>query len=181
MTQQTTCPACGAPVEYSEQQDMIRCGFCGAEFRINNEPDQPPYQILSQPDPQKEVLSQPAAHLTDEPFEGASTVSSTDAGSHAETDSYTQSGSLFDQTSMGQSAYDSASSQGAAQSYANPPDAFQSIPYTSPASTSTTTSTSSGSGVVRWVIIGVAAVLGLCVACSCLVGAIVLLQARGNY
>lgn len=181
MTQQTICPACGAPVEYSEQQDMIRCGFCGAEFRINSEPDQPPYQILSQPGPQKEVLSQPAANLAGEPFEEASTVSSTDIDAHAETDTHVDTGSLFDQTSMGQTAYDSTSSQGAAQSYANPPDAFPSIPYNSAASASPTTSTNSGSGVARWVIIGIAVVLGLCVACSCLVGAIVLLQARGNY
>lgn len=59
MTQQTICPACGAPLEYAGEESVIRCGFCETDLSVSKENDQIRFQVLAQPEPQKEVLSQP--------------------------------------------------------------------------------------------------------------------------
>jgi len=33
----SNCPACGAPVEYSGNQDEVTCGFCGNKFKISED------------------------------------------------------------------------------------------------------------------------------------------------
>ncbi len=59
MTIETSCPACGAPLEFSGQQDDVSCTFCGAALHISQEDGQAHFRVISQPGPQKEVLSQP--------------------------------------------------------------------------------------------------------------------------
>jgi hypothetical protein len=66
MTQETICPACGAPLVYSGNQAMVRCTFCGADLNISQEDGQARFQVLAQPGPQKETL--------DKPVEGAGTL-----------------------------------------------------------------------------------------------------------
>jgi hypothetical protein len=57
MTVQTTCPACGAPLEYAGEQDVVVCGFCNTELKVLQEDDDVRFQVLAQPKSEKEVLS----------------------------------------------------------------------------------------------------------------------------
>ncbi len=59
MAQQTICPACGAPLTYNGTADEIRCPFCDTELQVIHDNAQEHFRILSQPGPQKEVLSRP--------------------------------------------------------------------------------------------------------------------------
>jgi hypothetical protein len=82
MAQQTICPACGAPIVYSGEADEIRCPFCDAELQVVQEDGREVFRILSQPDPQKEVLSrpvEPANDVTNQPggMRGSESVAQT--------------------------------------------------------------------------------------------------------
>lgn len=55
----TTCPACGAPLSYTEDQETLRCGYCDADLKIVREDGEETFQVIAQPEPQKEVLSHP--------------------------------------------------------------------------------------------------------------------------
>ncbi len=59
MTQETHCPACGAPLVYSGNQDVVRCTFCGTDLKVTREDDQVRFQVLAQPELQKAALDQP--------------------------------------------------------------------------------------------------------------------------
>jgi len=60
MARETNCPACGAPLEYSGDQDEVVCGFCGAKVKVEEESEQAArFQVLDKPAPQSELLSQP--------------------------------------------------------------------------------------------------------------------------
>lgn len=59
----TTCPACGAPLKYTEDQETLRCGYCDADLRIVRQDGDETFEVISQPEPQKEVLSQPVVPL----------------------------------------------------------------------------------------------------------------------
>jgi hypothetical protein len=61
MARETNCPACGAPLEYSGNQDVVICGFCGAKLEVQEEADQARFQILEKPAPQSEILAQPVS------------------------------------------------------------------------------------------------------------------------
>ncbi len=56
MAERIDCPACGAPLEYAPTDEVIQCAFCGAEFEVNQEEDQPGLRVRAQPEPQKQVL-----------------------------------------------------------------------------------------------------------------------------
>lgn len=73
MTQQTICPACGAPLEYAGEESVIRCGFCETDLSVIKENDAIRFQVLAQPEPQKEVLSQPVIPV--EPEQAADAAS----------------------------------------------------------------------------------------------------------
>lgn len=59
MTQETTCPACGAPLIITSPQDALRCAFCGADLVIQDEAGEAKFRVVGQPEPQKETLSKP--------------------------------------------------------------------------------------------------------------------------
>ena len=59
MAQQTICPACGAPLEYTGEQDQVRCNFCSTLLQVTEVEGQQHFAVLEQPAPQKEVLSNP--------------------------------------------------------------------------------------------------------------------------
>jgi len=59
MALETRCPACGAPLVFSGNQDAVRCTFCGTDLKIVEENGQAQFRVLSQPEPQKEILDQP--------------------------------------------------------------------------------------------------------------------------
>jgi hypothetical protein len=67
MTQETKCPACGAPLVYSGNQEVIHCTFCGTDLRVAEEDGQPHFQVLAQPEPQKEILDQPVEGAGSQP------------------------------------------------------------------------------------------------------------------
>lgn len=59
MARETNCPACGAPLVYSGDQDEVVCGFCGAKVKVEEEAEQAAhFQVLDKPAPQSELLSQ---------------------------------------------------------------------------------------------------------------------------
>jgi hypothetical protein len=59
MTQETRCPACGAPLVYSGGQAVLRCTFCGTDLKISEEDGQAQFRVVAQPEPQKDILNQP--------------------------------------------------------------------------------------------------------------------------
>lgn len=60
MEQKTiACPACGAPLKYSGELETMRCGYCDADLKVVRVDDEVSFQVLSQPEPQKEVLKNP--------------------------------------------------------------------------------------------------------------------------
>ncbi len=59
MTQETTCPACGAPLVITGGKDAVRCTFCGADLVMQEAGGRAAFRVAGQPDPQKETLSKP--------------------------------------------------------------------------------------------------------------------------
>lgn len=60
MEQKTiACPACGAPLKYSDEQDTMRCGYCDADLKIVRTDEDVTFEVIAQPEPQKEVLNKP--------------------------------------------------------------------------------------------------------------------------
>lgn len=143
MAQQTICPACGAPIEYNGQGDQIRCPFCDTELKVVEEGDTTRFQVLSQPGPQKEVLSQPV-----------------DAPGRPDMET------TFANFSMDENA----PTAGSSGTEVPLPPASEGAFYTPPVGASVSTpGTSTGrSGVGRWVAIGAIALLALCGLCACL-------------
>jgi LSD1 subclass zinc finger protein len=67
MAERTFCPACSAPLEIPDGQETVECSFCNARFTVHIEDgDQILMEVASQPEPQKDVLSQQASRVLDE-------------------------------------------------------------------------------------------------------------------
>src|SRR5512133_1568580 len=145
MAQQTICPACGAPIEYNGQEDQIRCPFCDTELKVVEEGDTTRFQVLSQPEPQKEVLSQPVE------APGRPDMETT-----------------FANFSMGESVPTTASSGAFGTEVPLPPASAGSFYTPSVGASVSTPATTGRSGVGRWVAIGAIALLALCALCACL-------------
>lgn len=58
MTESTICPACGGPLAYSADDEHVVCGFCDAGYDVVKEGDSPRLLLTTQPQPQKDQLSQ---------------------------------------------------------------------------------------------------------------------------
>jgi hypothetical protein len=65
MTEETRCPACGAPLVFSGTSNVVRCGFCGTDLKMTEKDGHTHFRVLSQPEPQKEVLDQPVEMIDD--------------------------------------------------------------------------------------------------------------------
>lgn len=68
------CPACGAPLEVSDQLEALRCGYCDADLKIIRVDDKVTFEVLSQPEPQKEVLDRPVIPVEPSVFDQPAAV-----------------------------------------------------------------------------------------------------------
>lgn len=147
MTQQTVCPACGAPLEYEGENENITCGFCSADIAVIKEDDEIRFKVVGQPEPQKEVLSHVVGPVPPAPEQ---------AGIPVEERTASDFPTFFSSSPSGPAASPSG--------FENPPGA-QVYQPARPA----------GSSSTKWIWIVVGVLLGLCVLCACLAGAAVLL------
>ncbi len=148
MTIETSCPACGAPLVFSGQQDEVSCTFCGAALHISQEDGQAHFRVISQPGPQKEVLSQPVETAVPIEPDGTAEVyqalEEADEQAHeaqARTAPEPANWSLLDSTP--------AANPGQAAVYSTP-------------------TARSSSGASRWIIIAFSIIMGLILTCACL-------------
>jgi len=160
MSVQTTCPACGAPLEYAGEQDVVVCGFCNTEIQVVQDGEGPRFQVLSQPEPQKEVLSRPVNPIIEGDMSGDALSGEVPADFTTET------------FGLGTSSQ---------EPFTPPP------PVSSPPFEGTITSggaqvftpgepaRSSFGGLPKWAVIVIAVVAGLCLLCACAVGASIMI------
>lgn len=64
MINNLTCPACGAAIEISGDQEQIRCDYCGIELRIDEGQGEVKLRLSPQPETQQDGL----AEWTDRPI-----------------------------------------------------------------------------------------------------------------
>jgi hypothetical protein len=163
MAQQTICPACGAPIQYEGHQDEVHCTFCGADLQVIREDGQERFQVLGQPGPQKEVLSNPVEVPGDVSQGGAAiyniddTVTPAPIGNGASI--YPDNSQPTFQANPAPDPWSSGLPAGASPSFETPAS------YTP---ISGAPATPARTGINRWIIIAVAALAGLCVLCACL-------------
>jgi hypothetical protein len=175
MTQTSDCPACGAPIEYHGSDATIHCHFCGAELTVNNSGEGPRFQVLSKPSPQAEVLA-------DQNQQVISNVAAEVAGA-AEAAGATQASAEIPDQGSGARVYEFppvSAASGQASPFDLPPASSgparaYDAPSTPPGGN---TMRILGMDLPRWVVILIAALLGLCVLCSCAVAAIIIVSAR---
>jgi hypothetical protein len=157
MTVQTTCPACGAPLLYAGEQDVVVCGFCNTEIKVVSEGDDVRFRVLSQPEPQKDVLSQvynpiiegelpsepPAVAVNAEPF------GLQDSGAETFGMGPSSQEPFFTPPPVSSQPYQQPVVDAGAQVFpANPP-------------------ARSMGGLPRWAVIAIAVLAGLCLLCVC--------------
>jgi hypothetical protein len=170
MTQTSACPACGAPIDYHGSDATIRCHFCSTELTVNNTGEGPRFQVLSKPSPQAEVL----ADRNQQVISDAATESS----------AVIEDASVSPEQGTGARMYEVPSTE----TPSRPASLFDLPPapsgparaYDIPAGPPTTGNTMRilGMDLPRWVVIVIAALLGLCVLCSCAVAAVLIVAAR---
>lgn len=156
MTVQTNCPACGAPIEYSENQEVVVCSFCNTEIKVLEDGDSNRFQVLSQPEPQREVLSKPVEPASGGDFAGAflsGEVPAETGGTNSEP---------FDLGTPGQDVFSPPIQE---------PVAFGNAQVYAPAAPART----SLGGLPKWAVIVIAVVAGLCLLCVCAAGASLLI------
>jgi hypothetical protein len=61
MAEETRCPACGAQLDYTGTEDVVRCNFCGTLLSVIDQDGERRFSVLSQPEPQSEVLAERAS------------------------------------------------------------------------------------------------------------------------
>lgn len=163
MPQQTDCPACGAPLVYTGQQDVVRCEFCGAEISVTGETGHEDFHIIAQPDPQKEVLSKPL-----EGVEYAAVYED-----QTEPEAFVEPALGFEDMPVNQSIPEERFSGETIYPGSGSETPAFTQPVVPPAST--------GTGTNRWLMIGLAVILGLCAVCACSAAAITLLFRSNNF
>ena len=60
MIEKMICPACSAPIMVSPGVQLVRCGFCSAEYAVVQEGDQVRLQLIDNPQPEMDELAQAA-------------------------------------------------------------------------------------------------------------------------
>lgn len=171
MTQQTICPSCGAPIFDEGNQDVIRCGFCGSELSVHREDDSVRFEILSTPEPQSEVLSEPVTPV-DPGYSGESgaiDVPFTSSTAPYETGTGSGTGASFSPPPVSDNPFfDTTPPPPMASSPGWDAPGAQVYPPAQPAAPRQGSS-------LKWLWIVLAVVLGLCLLCACLaIGGILL-------
>jgi hypothetical protein len=184
---------------------VVRCGFCGAEFAVIQSGDQVHFQVMDQPQPQKDELSQAGqAAAMQAGKEAADDLAAalSDSGPEIESspgpmnisaeptmilsrpdqtpDFFEQSGAPAEPTIIRPSASipeDLPPQSSPAADLPTEPEtpAGHSVVYEQPEPAPVVPPAPPPSGQRnKWLPIGIAAVVVLCLACVCVVGAIVL-------
>jgi hypothetical protein len=53
MAHSTSCPACGAPIEYSGEHDVVHCTFCETDIEVFEENNETRFRVLAHTEPQE--------------------------------------------------------------------------------------------------------------------------------
>jgi hypothetical protein len=178
MTEQTRCPACGAPLSAAEQQDVVICDFCNTAIRVIREDDEERFEVLSQPEPQKDVLSQPVDPLVEDVLFGESVPADEPVPASEGTEAPVEGMASFWQSAPEElSATEELSASSSGDTFFAPPPPVAPAPFSEttggaqifpPPSTPTT----GLGGLPRWAIIVIAVVAVLCLVCVCGVAAL---------
>lgn len=139
MAEQTFCPACGAPLEYTGPKDIVNCGFCNTELRVIRENGEVHFRVLSQPEPQKEVLSNLVEPLVETPVPGAE---------------------IFDLPGEHKAAFGGPTIVSNGSSFTPPPGMSEGAQVYQPVS-------QSSNKTRNWILIAVGIILGVCLLCAC--------------
>lgn len=161
MTQETICPACGAPLVITSQEQDVHCTFCGADLHIDGEGGQAAFRVVNQPEPQKETLSKPV--------EGHGDV--------------TTGARVYAKSGMGAgSATEGEGPVRTAMGYNSTDPSFQPEVVSSGAAVYPASPERKGlSGANRWFVIGGAALLGLFLLCACLAVVVMAVLRNSNF
>lgn len=178
----TPCPACGAPLEYTGDGETIRCHFCGTEFQVTEEDARPRFEVRNQPEPQKEVLQKGVTRVDD-----SLTGDGEDALPSAPAQPVGRAGIYPSEPDIYQQAYQAdlnmpepARQQTVDTNRWSGVETPAQVPAPPLVGTPAGTSVMRGPGSVgRWIAIGVAVVLILCLACVCVAGLVFMAQ-NGN-
>lgn len=162
MAQQTICPACGAPLEYSGPEDVVSCGFCNTELRVVREDDQMYFQVLSQPGPQKEVLSTPVdLPVAQPPLEGPV------VGEPPTAEPIEQGAVIFGLPEEQATVRSAPEFSATPPAYTPPPEPSIGAQVYQPSAQTSVPAQSSGSSR-NWILIALGIVGGVCLLCLCI-------------
>ena len=169
MAHETNCPACGAPLEYSGNQDVVTCGFCGAKLEVQeDENGQTSFLVLEKPAPQQDVLSNPIGSVditTGEPVEFANIAAGEPVApgyiSSVPDDATVEAASP---TNIGASIYPGGTTASETPAHYQVANEAQ---------------TARPAGPGRWIAIGAAVFVAICIMCACVAGAFIALSNNG--
>lgn len=162
MTQQTTCPACGAPLEITGQKGAVRCTFCGVGLSIQNEGGKVGLRVLGQPELQKDMVINPVEEHRDE-IGGQQFLSTS------------QVEDALPMTAGAQSDIPAAEPRPSGPTF-QPQMSSSGFP-----AYSTVEARKGTSGSKRWLVIGGAVLLGLVVMCVCVVAVFMAVMRNVNF
>jgi uncharacterized Zn finger protein (UPF0148 family) len=60
MAHTTTCPACGAPLEYTDDHEVVHCIFCETDIEVFEEDGETRFRVVALPEETSEELSRRA-------------------------------------------------------------------------------------------------------------------------
>lgn len=153
MTLHTNCPACGAPLEYTEDQQEIVCSFCSTKIKVLGDGDGEQAQAAARQDTQREEYAVPVTPLEDADLSGEAL-----------------SGGGVGETKAELFGLEPQPEGPAASSFQEPVSTFGEKVFTPAAS-----HRQAAGGLPKWAVIVIAAVAGLCLLCTCSVGATILI------
>lgn len=177
MTEKYNCPACGAPLEFSETDTTVKCGFCSAEFRIDRQDDQVNFHVSSQPEPQRRVLNQAAENLEQEAAEDlAAAMMGTARRAEGEPAAPHFATAVAEDSQPGALVFDSPNPEPSQQAD-TVPESTAHYQVENPAYTPSGAQT--GENRNRWILIAVSVLVVTCLACACVAGALFVSQGTG--
>jgi hypothetical protein len=197
MPERTDCPACGAPLEYNNEGDVVRCDFCGADVkmevdggvlrpRVVTQPPVDPAVTASAQDTLSETIEDgldvaPLEESLIEPFGGepvAPGYASSGTGESATPEAF-----LGQETRAADDPFViPGSTSGGAAVYGIPDS-----PPQEPVLQGTVLDQSgrpigtTGGNRNRWIALGIAAFVVVCVLCACVAGAIMMFSNSGSF
>ena len=171
MAHETNCPACGAPLEYSGNQDVVTCGFCGAKLEVQeDESGQTRFRVLEKPELQQDVLSNPIGSVditSGEPvrpdFVDAGEPVAPGYISSVPDDATFEAASP---TNIGATIYPGGTTASETPAHYQVGNEAQ---------------TARPAGPGRWIAIGAAVFVAVCLMCACAAGALIAISRGGGF